>query len=513
LKRFDEESNVMARSEPIVELCGIAKQFGGIPALRHVDVSLFPGEIHALVGENGAGKSTLVKMLAGVHRPDNGYIKVQGQVIDLRSPMQAQARGIAVVHQEPMLFPDLDIAENVFIGRHPRDRLGRIDWKRIHREVNELLATLHVSLNSHMPVQGLSIAEQQLVEIAKALALDARVLVLDEPSAALSSREVDELFTIVRSLQAHDVAILFVSHRLEEVFALADRVTILRDGTHIITAPIAELNTETIIKHMVGRELTALFPKGESTIRDVVLEAKNLTRKGSFEDVSFQLRQGEILGFAGLVGAGRTEVARVLFGIDQADAGQIFIKGKAVHMRSSRSAMRHGIAYVPEDRHQHGLVMDFSIAANMTLSILPQISRLGLLDSGHEQAIADDYTQRLHVRSTGLNQLVKALSGGNQQKVVLGKWLATNPSILILDEPTRGIDIGAKAEVYHIVSDLAADGMAIILISSELPEVLAMADRILVMHEGLVSGTFSRSEADQASIMFAATGQARTGSV
>jgi len=495
--------------EPIIELVGIAKQFGAVQALRGVDLNLYPGEVHALVGENGAGKSTLVKILAGIYKPDAGVVKVSGEVRELRSPTQAQSLGIAIVQQEPMLFPDLDVAENVFMGRHPRDRFGRVDWKRMYREVDQLLASLDVTLSSHTPVQGLSVAEQQLVEIAKALSIQARVLVLDEPTAALSSHEVEELFAIVKQLRERGVAILFVSHRLDEVFTIADRLTVFRDGTHIITAPVSEMTAEELIKHMVGRELSNLFPKGESEIGDVVLEVRQLTRSGVFADVSFQLRRGEILGFAGLVGAGRTEVARVLFGIDRAESGEIWLKGKKVRIRSPQQAMDYGIAYVPEDRHQQGLVMNFSIASNVTLAILPLVSRLGLLDPRRERKIASAYSSQLNVRSSGVEQFVNALSGGNQQKVVLGKWLATNPSVLILDEPTRGIDVGAKAEVHRIISDLAARGLAIILISSDLPEVLAMADRVIVLHEGHVTGTFARSEATQERVMFAATGQDR----
>jgi rhamnose transport system ATP-binding protein len=487
----------------------VAKHFGGVQALRGVDFQLFPGEVHALLGENGAGKSTLVKILGGIYKPDAGVVKIGGEAIEMRSPTQAQALGIAVVQQEPKLFPDLDVAENVFMGRHPRDRFGRIDWKRMYREVDALLASLDVPLSSHTPVQGLSIAEQQLVEIAKALSIQARVLVLDEPTAALSAHEVEELFTIVKQLRERGVAILFVSHRLEEVFAIADRLTVFRDGTHIITAPVSEMTTEEIIKHMVGRELSNLFPKSETEIGDVVLEVRHLTRPGVFSDVSFQLRKGEILGFAGLVGAGRTEVARVLFGIDQAESGEIWFKGKKVSIHSPQQAMDYGIAYVPEDRHQQGLVMNFSIATNVTLSILDKVSRLGLIDPRQERKIASDYSSQLRVRSAGVEQQVSALSGGNQQKVVLSKWLATNPSILILDEPTRGIDVGAKAEVHRIISDLAASGLAIILISSELPEVLAMSDRVIVLHEGRVTGMFERAEATQEKVMFAATGQER----
>jgi rhamnose transport system ATP-binding protein len=437
--------------EPIIELNGIAKQFGGVQALRGVDFRLFPGEVHALVGENGAGKSTLVKILAGIYRPDVGVVKVGGEIVELRSPTPAQALGIAVVQQEPMMFPDLDVAEHVFMGRHPRDHFGRVDWKRMYKE----------------------------------------------------------LFAIVKQLRERGVAVLFVSHRLEEVFMIADRLTVFRDGTHIITALVSEMTTDEIIKHMVGRELSNLFPKGEAEIGEVVLDVHHLTRPGVFSDVSFQLRRGEILGLSGLVGAGRTEVAQVLFGIDQAESGEIWLKGKKVHIRSPQQAMDYGIAYVPEDRHQHGLIMNFSIASNVTLPILQQVSRLGLIEPRKERKIAGDYSRQLSVRSAGMEQLVNALSGGNQQKVVLSKWLATNPSVLILDEPTRGIDVGAKAEVHRIISDLATRGLAIILISSELPEVLAMADRVIVLHEGHVTGTFARSEATQERVMFAATGQDR----
>lgn len=494
-------------SEPIIELVGISKQFGTIQALRDVDLALSAGEIHAVVGENGAGKSTLVKLLGGIHRPDTGIIKIAGTPIDLHSPAQAQHLAIAVIHQEPTLFPDLNVAENVFMGRHPRDRFGRVAWKQMYQEVERLLTSLDVHLSVYAPVQGLSVADQQLVEIAKALSLDARVLIMDEPTAALSPHEVEKLFAITKQLREQGVAILFVSHRLEEIFELADQLTVMRDGTRVITMPASQLSSEEIIRYMVGRELTSLFPKGEAEIGEIVLEVRHLTRKGVFRDVSFQLRRGEIVGFAGLVGAGRTEVARVLFGIDRADAGEILIRDKPVHISSPKTAMRYGLAYVPEDRRQQGLIMDFTIAANMTLPIVQQVSRLGSVDRQRERNIATSYSQQFQVRSTGIQQLVKALSGGNQQKVVLAKWLITNPSILILDEPTRGIDIGAKAEVHRIISELASKGLAIMLISSELPEVLAMSDRVLVMHEGRLTGAFERGEVDQEKVMFAATGQ------
>jgi len=494
--------------EPTIELVGIAKQFGAVQALRGVDLTLYSGEVHALVGENGAGKSTLVKILAGVYRPDMGSMKIDGKAVELHNPAQARNAGIAVIQQEPTLFPDLNVAENVFMGRHPRDRFGRVDWKRMYQEVEHLLASLDVRLNVYTPVEGLSVAEQQLVEIAKALSFDSRVLIMDEPTAALSAHEVQELFVITKRLRERGVAILFVSHRLEEIFEIADRVTVFRDGAWVSTAPIGELTVDEIIRQMVGRELGTLYPKRDVEPGEEILAVKHLTRRGVFEDVSFQVRRGEILGFAGLVGAGRTEIARVIFGIDRADAGEIRIGGKRVQINSPKAAMHHGIAYVPEDRREHGLIMEFSIARNMTLPVLlRQASHLGLLSPRREHAIAQDYSKQLQVRSSGIDQLVRALSGGNQQKVVLAKWLITKPAVLILDEPTRGIDVGSKAEVHRIVSELAGKGLAIMLISSDLPEVLAMADRVLVIHEGYITAEFTHMDVDQEKVMFAATGQ------
>ena len=496
-----------APGAPTVALRGVSKRFGAVQALRGVDLTLYPGEVHALVGENGAGKSTLVKILAGVHRPDTGTLQVGGEPVTLRGPADARDRGIAVIHQHPNLFPDLDVAENVFMGRQPRDRLGRVAWGRMYREVAALLGDLGVTLAVRAPVRGLSVADQQLVEIAKALSLEARVLVMDEPTASLSAREVDELFALTRRLRDRGVAILFVGHRLEEIFALCDRITVFRDGAFVVSAPTAELTTEATIRHMVGRQLDQLFPKEPAAVGEVALEVRGLTRSGVFRDVSFDLRRGEILGLFGLVGAGRTEVARVLFGVDRAEAGEVRVAGRPVAIASPSDAVRHGIGYVPEDRHGQGLVLDEGVSANIALPILRRLGRLGLVDRGRERAVAGDYAGRLQVKAAGLDQPVAALSGGNQQKVVLAKWLATEPRVLILDEPTRGIDVGTKAEVHRIVSRLAGAGMAIVLISSELPEVLAMADRVLVLHEGRVTGEFTQAEATQERVMWAATGQ------
>ncbi len=490
---------------PRVELAGISKRFGVTQALDAVSLELRPGEVHALVGENGAGKSTLVKILAGVHQPDAGTIRLDGEPVAIHGPAHARALGIAVVHQEPRLFPDLTVAENVFIGHAPSGRLGSIDWGATRRAAQALFEQLEVRFDVGAPVRGLSMADQQLIEIAKSLSVEARVLILDEPTASLSAHEVARLFTIVRRLRDRGVSVLFVSHRLDEVFDLCDRATVFRDGRHVITTPTSELTTADLVRHMVGRAVS-LFPKVETPIGQLLLDVKGLTRAGVFRDVSFDVRAGEIVGFAGLVGAGRTEVARVLFGIDQRDSGEVRLGGAPVSFASPSAAMHAGVAYLPEDRRQEGLVLDFTIAQNVTLPILPRLFPRLLVRAGTERQVAHDYTEQFRVRMTGVDQLVGALSGGNQQKVVLAKWLAAKPTILILDEPTRGIDIGAKVEVHRIVSELAASGLGIILISSDLPEVLAMSDRIIVLHEGRVTAEIPRRQATEERVMFAATG-------
>jgi rhamnose transport system ATP-binding protein len=502
----------MTPTAPLLELRDVTKRFGDVEVLHRVSLPLYTGEVHALVGENGAGKSTLVKILAGVHPFDEGIILLDGTPITLHDPSQAQHLGIAVIHQQPSLFPDLDVAENTYMGRQPLGSLGRLDWGLMYREVNTLLRRLDAHFDARTPVRSLSVADQQLVEIAKALSIQARVLVMDEPTAALSAREVEDLFSIVRQLRAEGVAILFISHRFEEIFEIADRVTVLRDGAMILTKPTSELGQAETISAMVGREISALYPKQETAIGAIALEARGLTRAGEFRDISFQAHRGEILGFAGLVGAGRTEMARTIFGITSPDAGELLIDGQPVSVASPTEAMRLGIAYVPEDRYQHGLVREFSIASNVTLPIWRSISNwLGIVNVRQERAIATDYFQRLQIRATSIEQLAQSLSGGNQQKVVIAKWLATNPRILILDEPTRGVDIGAKAEVHRLISQLASEGIAIIMISSELPEVLAMSDRVLVMHEGRITGQFNRAEATQERVMYAAMGQVAHG--
>jgi rhamnose transport system ATP-binding protein len=496
-----------APATPRAELSGVSKRFAATQALDDVSFELRPGEIHALVGENGAGKSTLVKILAGVYQPDSGTIRLDGEPVQIHGPAHARALGIAVVHQEPRLFPDLTVAENVFIGHAPAGRLGTIDWRRTRQDARALFNELDVQFDVGALVRGLSMADQQLIEIAKSLSVDARILILDEPTASLSAHEVERLFTIVRRLRDRGVAILFVSHRLDEVFEVSERATVFRDGRHVMTMATAELTTADLVRHMVGRTVS-LFPKVETPLGEVLLEVRDLSRTGVFRDISFSVRAGEIVGFAGLVGAGRTEVARVLFGIDQPDRGQIFLAGKEVAFGSPSSAMHAGIAYLPEDRHQEGLVLDFSIAQNVTLPILPRLFPQLLLKPSVERRVARTNTHQFNVRMTGVDQLVGALSGGNQQKVVLAKWLGSKPRVLILDEPTRGIDIGAKVEVHRIISELAASGLGIILISSDLPEVLAMSDRIVVLHEGRLTAEIPHSRATAERVMFAATGSA-----
>jgi rhamnose transport system ATP-binding protein len=484
----------------------VSMRFAATQALDDVSIDLRPGEVHALVGENGAGKSTLVKILAGVHQPDSGTLLLDGEEISLHGPSHARSLGIAVVHQEPRLFPDLTVAENVFIGHAPGGAFGTIDWGEMRRQAAAIFAGLGVKMDPSAIVRGLSMADQQLIEIAKALSIEARVLILDEPTASLSAHEVERLFTIVRQTRDRGVAVLFVSHRLDEVFELCDRATVLRDGRHVVTAATSELTPAALVRHMVGRTVE-LFPKVESPVGDVLLEVDGLSRGEAFRDVSFSVRAGEILGLAGLVGAGRTEIARVLFGVDRADAGTIRLAGETVSFATPSAALAAGIAYLPEDRHQDGLVLDFPIAANVTLPILSRLFPRLLVRAATERRLGARYVDQLSIRATGVDQLASALSGGNQQKVVLGKWLASEPRVLILDEPTRGIDIGAKVEVHRIISELAASVLAIILISSDLPEVLAMADRILVLHEGSVTAEIARADATEEAVMFAATAQ------
>jgi rhamnose transport system ATP-binding protein len=499
---------VSVSPEPVLVLEHARKSFGAVHALEEGQIELFPGEVHGLVGENGAGKSTLVKILAGVHRPDGGRLVLDGQDVVFDNAKQSQSAGIAIIFQEPTLFPDLTVAENIFVGVQPLRRGRRIDVRRMRRDTQALFEQLGVRLDPDRVARGLSIADQQLVEIAKALTSQAHVIVMDEPTAALAISEVERLFAIIQTLRARNAAVLFVSHRLEEVRTLCQRVTVMRDGRHVLTKPIEELTTQSIIRAMVGRDMDALFPKVASEPGHTVLKVDRLTREGVFIDVSLEVRAGEIVALAGLVGAGRSEVARAIFGIDRWDAGSVEINGRKLPPGSPTAAMAAGVGLVPEDRRQQGLVMDFSIERNVALASLRRMRRFGLIPRGAERSFAADWAVRLQLKYGRLTNPVWMLSGGNQQKVVLAKWLARKPALLIVDEPTRGIDVGTKAEVHRLLSDLAAEGVAILMISSELPEVLGMADRIIVLFEGRISREFVREAADEDAIMHAATGQA-----
>jgi rhamnose transport system ATP-binding protein len=493
---------------PVLSLRHAAMAFGAVQAVTDGSVDLYAGEAHALLGENGAGKSTLVKILAGVHQPSAGELVIGGEPVMFHGPAAARAAGVAIIYQEPTLFPDLSVAENIFMGRQPVRRARRIDRGAMNRAAAALFTQLGVVLDPARPARGLSVADQQIVEIAKALSLDARVLVMDEPTAALANVEVDRLFAVMEALRRRGAALLFISHRLEEVFASCQRVTIMRDGRFVRTAPTGELDVDTIITSMIGRELGAMFPKTPVPPGEVVLEVERLERENVFSDISFAIRRGEIVALAGLVGAGRTEVARAIFGIDRRTSGSVRLLGRPLPNGRPAAAMAAGIAFVPEDRRQQGLVMDMGIDQNVALVSLGRLSRAGLIFRSAERRLAATWAKRLQLRYGWLGNPVATLSGGNQQKVVLGKWLARQPALLIIDEPTRGIDVGTKAEVHRLLDGLVDDGVAVLMISSELPEVLGVADRILVLHEGRLAAEFTRADATEDKIMRAATGQA-----
>lgn len=503
-------SSSARRGRTLVALEHASRSYGAVHALRDASINLNAGEVRALMGENGAGKSTMVKLLTGVERPNTGQVLIDGQPVTLHSTADAREGGVAVILQEPTLFPDLSIAENVVMGRYPRRSLGRVDRPAMRRMVDELFARLGVELDPDRPVQGLSIADQQIVEIAKAMSFDARVLIMDEPTAALSGTEVERLFRVVRSLQEKDAAILFISHRLEEVYEICDTVTVMRDGEIVHDGQLADLPEDELVRKMVGRDIAQLFPKADATAGDILLEVEGLSREGVFYDVSFNVRAGEIVALSGLVGAGRSEVAQAIFGVDHPSEGTIRMGGTELPHGKPTAATAAGIGFVPEDRRQQGLVMSMSIEHNATLARLRDLRVNGLLSPKRERTETEQWAKKLQLKYSRLTDPVGTLSGGNQQKVVLAKWLATEPRLLIIDEPTRGIDVGTKAEVHRLIGELAADGLGVLMISSELPEVLGMADRVLVMFEGRLTAELSRDEADEERIMRAATGRPAT---
>lgn len=494
-------------TEPVLELRNISKSFAMTAALADMSFSVSPAEIHAIVGENGAGKSTLIKIMTGVYQPDTGTIASKGQSVSIPNTQVAQRLGIGAIFQEPMVFPDLDVAENIFISH--RNMGALVDWKNLYARADALVKQLGITLDVRRPASGLTLAEQQTVEIARALSLDVKVLIMDEPTASLSAHEVGKLLGIARRLKERGVAVLYISHRLDEIFSIADRVTVLRDGRHISTKPIAEVTREALVRDMVGRNIDAFATKKKANVvGDSILSVKNLGRAGVFRDVNFDLHAGEVLCFAGLVGARRTDVGLALFGVAPPTEGTIQIEGKSVEIRSPREGMAQRIAYVSEDRRKLGLALPMPIFSNISLPSLKDfLNRFGLIDTAKEKNRAEDYRVQLTIRSPDVMIDVGKLSGGNQQKVMLAKWLETKPKILIFDEPTRGVDVGAKAEVHNIIRQLAKDGVAIIVISSDLPEVLALADRILVMREGRQMGIFAIENSTQENIIALATGQ------
>jgi rhamnose transport system ATP-binding protein len=490
----------------LLELRGISKSYGGVHAVSNVSFGIESASVHALVGENGAGKSTLVKILTGVVPPDDGAILIDGEAVTISDPPAAHRLGILAMYQEPTVFQDLTVAENVFAGHRPLTRAHAVDWREMRMRAAALLRELGADFGPDRPVRGLGVADRQLLEIAKALSSEARLVIMDEPTAALSPPEVDRLFSIVRSLRERGVAIVFISHRLEEVSTIADTVTVLRDGLHVTTRPAADLSREEIVRLMVGRSLEQLFPKEDAEIGDVVLRAEGLGRRGVFAGVSFELRRGEIVGLAGFVGAGRTEVARSIFGIDRLDVGRLWVGGRSFRPRSPRGALRRGVAYLPEDRLTQGLIQSMSVGVNTSLAVLPRLTPAGILQPRAERALSRRFMEQLRIKAESPSQVVRSLSGGNQQKVVLGKWLAAEPRVLILDEPTHGVDVGTKADVHRTISRLAASGLSILLISSELPEILGMSDRVLVMREGRLVAELDRQRATPERVIAAAAG-------
>lgn len=493
----------------ILEMRGISMYFPGIKALDGVDLSVRPGEVHALIGENGAGKSTLVKVLTGLYKPTAGTIVFEGGERRFATTVDAQETGIVAIHQEPIMFPDLSVAENVFSGHMLRRKgLALLDWPTMRARTRELCARIELDVNPDSMVSELSVAQRHMVGIARALSMNARLVIMDEPTSALSIRETEDLFKIIRQLRDAGTAILFISHKFDELFAIASSYTVLRDGKLVGSGEMKDATVDSLVRMMAGREMGQMFPKRRAAIGGTVLEVKGLSSGRSFKDVSFSLRKGEILGFFGLVGAGRSEIMKALLGLDPLDSGEVKLDGKNVKFSNPSAALAHGVAYVPEDRQSQGLVLQLGIDHNICL---PQTARLavgGFVAAKAEDALAREYGSKMEIRAAGWSEAAMNLSGGNQQKVVLAKWLATKPRVLILDEPTKGIDVGTKAAVHEFMSQLAAEGMAIIMISSELPEVMGMADRVAVMHEGELVAVMDRGEASEERILKAATGAA-----
>ncbi|MFK0161542.1 sugar ABC transporter ATP-binding protein [Rhizobium sp. NPDC090279] len=497
-----------ANSQAILEMRGISQIFPGVKALDGVSISLYPGKVTALIGENGAGKSTLVKILTGIYRPNEGEILIDGKPTTFANAQAAIDAGVTAIHQETVLFDELTVAENIFLGHAPRTSWRTIDWKTMNSRSRQLLESLESAIDPATRLKDLSIAQRHLVAIARALSIDARIVIMDEPTAALSRKEIDDLFRIVEGLKAKGKAILFISHKFDELYEIADNFAVFRDGRDVGHGDLKATPQDEIVRMMVGRDVGNAFPKVAVALGETVLEVDKYCHRTEFRDISFQLRRGEILGVYGLIGAGRSELCQSLFGITRPLSGRLTLNGEEIQIRSPQDAIRAGIVYVPEERGRHGLALPMPIYQNMSLPSLGRTSRKGFLKLANEFALARKYAERLDLRAAALSVPVGTLSGGNQQKVVIGKWLATQPKIIILDEPTKGIDIGSKAAVHGFISELAAEGLSIIMISSELPEIIGMADRVLVMKEGLSAGLFDREELTPETLVRAATGNA-----
>jgi rhamnose transport system ATP-binding protein len=498
-------------SDTLLQLTAVAKSFGAVRALKGVSFSLKPGEVHALLGENGAGKSTLIKIITGAHQPDGGEIQIAGEPVGKLSPSTARKLGIACIYQQPALFPDLTVAENIGLRLERAPAFGRVKWYSRREEAQQLLKRIGAEISPDSEIRSLSMPEQQLVEIACALGAGARIVIMDEPTASLTQKETHLLFAVVRELRKNGVGVIYISHRLEEIFQLADRVTILRDGESVGTNRVDDINEAELIKMMVGREISAIYPARENEPGEIIFSLKNLgCAAGGVNNISLEIRAGEILGLAGLVGAGRTELARTIFGITPADSGDFSIAGEKIAIRSPRDAVAHGIAYVPEDRRRHGVILEMPIAQNMTMAIHQKIFPGTWLHFGAEKQLALDFIRDLGIRAFGPDAPGNSLSGGNQQKVSLARWLAAKPKVLILDEPTQGVDVGAKSEIHKIIRSLAKDGLAVLMISSDLPEILGMSDRIAVMRGGTITAMLP-AKSDAPAVMAAALGQKGAG--
>ena len=494
--------------EYILVMENISKAFPSVQALDNVQLAVKKGTVHALMGENGAGKSTLMRVLIGLHPPDSGKIIFKGQEVAIPDTKTALDMGISMIHQELSPVPDMTVAENIYLGREPLGKFGLINKRKMISDTRKLLKQLDITLDATKKMRELSIANTQMVEIAKAISYDSSLIIMDEPTSAITEREVASLFKMIHSLKEKGVSIIFITHKLDEVFKIADEITVFRDGKYVGTVPAAETSKNMLISMMVGRELTNIFPKEDAEIGDVILEVRNLNRKGKVNDVSFVLRRGEILGLAGLMGAGRTEIIEGIFGIEKIDSGEVIINGCKAKIRNPQDAKRYGMALLTEDRRRTGILSVLPVRDNMVVANLARFRKWGFLQTHLIEETCNQEKAKLDIKTPSMDQLIKLLSGGNQQKVLVSRWLLTSPSILILDEPTRGIDVGAKAEIHRLMSKLAQEGKAIIMISSELPEILGMSDRVLVMHEGDLTGEFSRAEASQENIMLAATGTA-----